>query len=801
MKKKKRISVLVLAMLSLGLTNVSYAEDVTELLKTPDELVSDLTQEDLEKAVGADGLGERKQEVEYGPVAPFGFKQRASFENVNAYILKNKFSNPPIVRDSRYGSTYVSNYKHNRPIGVVVHETANPGSTIEGEVNFMFNNQHNAFVHAFTDNRKVIETAPTEYLAWGAGPKANPYYMHIELVEENTFDKFARSVNNDAFWIAKQLFEWGLPVISAEKDGVGTVISHYSVSMFLGGTNHVDPIGYFAQWGYTMDEFIELINIKYNEIQRNNKQNAKVIEETDLDQTRKIVNNSYSMYTLPYNTPGSTYVKPVSAAHNVGDTVKLTKLVKTNENVKAYQIDNGLYVDYRAFQMPAEIVVDEKMNEIFKVKDAGYSIYSAPYGTEYSTYLGVLNSKVKVNDEVRVTRYVETSEKVKTYYIESIGWVNTQALRTPADIIQNQPLNQTMKVKDSGYSVYSKPYGTKGATHQGALSKYHNTNSSVNIIGYAETSEGVKVYQVKNVGWVDTRAFSEFATITSETPMNQTLQVRDGGYSVYTTPYNTPNSERKGSLNQFHKNGSHVVVSKYAETSEGVKVYYINGTGWIDTRAFSEVDQVVEQEEYTDKLFKVKDAGYSVYTEPYGTLNATRKGALSNFYKKDSVVEVTKFAKTSADVNVYYITGVGWVDIRALEELDTITRKEIYDHEMTVTIKDAGYSVYSEPYGTAGAEFKGALSKFESTGTKVVVTEYVETSANVKVYHVYGIGWVDIRAFEKELPVLENIMTEESTSIEETSEMTFETQEKITEQTEAEIHESNETQASISSAE
>ena len=154
LKKKKRISVLVLAMLSLGLTNISYAEDVTELLKIPDELVSDLTQEDLEKAVGADGLGERKQEVEYGPVAPFGFKQRASFENVNAYILKNKFSNPPIVRDSRYGSTYVSNYKHNRPIGVVVHETANPGSTIEGEVNFMFNNQHNAFVHAFTDNRK-----------------------------------------------------------------------------------------------------------------------------------------------------------------------------------------------------------------------------------------------------------------------------------------------------------------------------------------------------------------------------------------------------------------------------------------------------------------------------------------------------------------------------------------------------------------------------------------------------------------------------------------------------------------------
>ena len=58
-------------------------------------------------------------------------------------------------------------YKYGQPIGIVIHETANPNSNISGEVNFMYGNYKNAFVHAFASNGEIIETADTNYLAWG----------------------------------------------------------------------------------------------------------------------------------------------------------------------------------------------------------------------------------------------------------------------------------------------------------------------------------------------------------------------------------------------------------------------------------------------------------------------------------------------------------------------------------------------------------------------------------------------------------------------------------------------------------
>ena len=53
-----------------------------------------------------------------------------------------------------------------RPEGIVVHDTANDNSTIDGEIAFMKRNYNSAFVHAFVDGNRIIETAPTDYLSW-----------------------------------------------------------------------------------------------------------------------------------------------------------------------------------------------------------------------------------------------------------------------------------------------------------------------------------------------------------------------------------------------------------------------------------------------------------------------------------------------------------------------------------------------------------------------------------------------------------------------------------------------------------
>ena len=124
----------------------------------------------------------------------------------------------------------------------------------------MKNNYNSAFVHAFVDGNRIIETAPTDYLSWGAGPYGNERYINVEIVHTHDYDSFARSMNNYADYAATQLQYYGLKPNSAENDGSGTVWTHSAISRWLGGTDHADPHGYFKQHNYSYNELYDLIN-------------------------------------------------------------------------------------------------------------------------------------------------------------------------------------------------------------------------------------------------------------------------------------------------------------------------------------------------------------------------------------------------------------------------------------------------------------------------------------------------------------------------------------------------------------
>jgi bifunctional autolysin len=57
-------------------------------------------------------------------------------------------------------------------------------------------------------------------------------------------------------------------VTSAETSAKGSLWSHRAVSNHLGGTNHVDPHGYFEQWGYKYSDFVKLVKQKYNRLNK-----------------------------------------------------------------------------------------------------------------------------------------------------------------------------------------------------------------------------------------------------------------------------------------------------------------------------------------------------------------------------------------------------------------------------------------------------------------------------------------------------------------------------------------------------
>ncbi|AGR64574.1 peptidoglycan recognition protein family protein [Limosilactobacillus reuteri] len=161
------------------------------------------------------------------------------------------------------------------PRGVVIHDTGNENSTISSEVSYMKQNYSSTrvFVHTFIDNQQILNIADTKYMAEGAGPYANPYFVQFEMPHEYTAASFANQLGNAAYYTAYILKQNNLPVTKGTKDGGGTVWTHAMISSYLGGTDHEDPISYWSTTArklfgttYNINNFVELVQAYYNQM-------------------------------------------------------------------------------------------------------------------------------------------------------------------------------------------------------------------------------------------------------------------------------------------------------------------------------------------------------------------------------------------------------------------------------------------------------------------------------------------------------------------------------------------------------
>lgn len=161
------------------------------------------------------------------------------------------------------------------PRGVVIHDTGNENSTISSEVSYMKQNYSSTrvFVHTFIDNQQILNIADTKYMAEGAGPYANPYFVQFEMPHEYTAASFANQLGNAAYYTAYILKQNNLPVTKGTKDGGGTVWTHAMISSYLGGTDHEDPISYWSTSArklfgttYNINNFVELVQAYYNQM-------------------------------------------------------------------------------------------------------------------------------------------------------------------------------------------------------------------------------------------------------------------------------------------------------------------------------------------------------------------------------------------------------------------------------------------------------------------------------------------------------------------------------------------------------
>lgn len=153
--------------------------------------------------------------------------------------------------------------------GIVAHSTGNTNDTDEANLSYFRREWRNrqAFPHFFVDHDSITQIASVNYRAWAAGKKANDRYIHVELCQTTDKDKFWSSYRRYVWLIAYLLKQRNLGVVPASPNGNGTLWSHKQVSQWLGGTDHVDPVGYLEGWGITWGRFVADVQIEYDRLE------------------------------------------------------------------------------------------------------------------------------------------------------------------------------------------------------------------------------------------------------------------------------------------------------------------------------------------------------------------------------------------------------------------------------------------------------------------------------------------------------------------------------------------------------
>lgn len=711
------------------------------------------------------------------------FENRGTSYSFSPYLSSN---NSQIIKYPH--AKIVTNYKPQfpkfgysegvgRPRGVVIHETANPNSTIWSEIEYMSKNYNNAFVQAFADANNIIEIHPTDYAAWGCGPNGNPYFVQIELVEHGNKTDFYKSVNNQAYYAAHILKRYNLSPSRAsgtKGNPQGSIWGHFEVSSLLGGTNHSDPVGYFGKYGYSFNEFYELVQYHYNTLSY-----TIITKENNVNYQGRIIQTE-DIFSKPKTTIEA--VKTGSTASFINKYVSITKEATTNDGQKYYfSKELGGWVSASTVDLFDTIEYSKEVH-----------ISGAILSADVAGHHGVFNGIYKTASDVQMIGFaknyagkaVTIKKEAKTvratwYYFAvdgvDIGWMDSRAFTIYDPILSQKEVNSDGKLlsasKIQTHDIYSEVYKTgPNSKFIGKAGVYGG--QIVKIIQEATTFR-TKWYQIsvggKTVGWIDSRAFEIYDPILTQKsieiagkllPTNK-IQTHDVYSEIYRS---SPHSVFIGKAGVY---GGQVVKIIQEATTFRTKWYQIsvNGKviGWIDNRAFEVYDPILTQKtiDMDGKLLPAdKISTHDVYSEIYKTSPNSKYLGKAGVYSGKIVTVIQEATTFRAKWYQISVTGktIGWIDSRAFEVYDPVLTQKKLDiaGKLLPASKIPAHDVYSEIYKTSpNSKY---LVKAGAYGGQVVTIIQEATTFRAKWYQISVnekiIGWIDSRAFEMYDPIL-----------------------------------------------
>ncbi|HBI9296593.1 TPA: glucosaminidase domain-containing protein [Staphylococcus aureus] len=531
--------------------------------------------------------------------------------SINDYIRKNNLKAPKIEEDyTSYFPKYAYRNGVGRPEGIVVHDTANDRSTINGEISYMKNNYQNAFVHAFVDGDRIIETAPTDYLSWGVGAVGNPRFINVEIVHTHDYASFARSMNNYADYAATQLQYYGLKPDSAEYDGNGTVWTHYAVSKYLGGTDHADPHGYLRSHNYSYDQLYDLINEKYlikmGKVAPWGTQSTTTPTTPSKPSTGKLTvaaNNGVAqikptnsgLYTTVYDKTGK-------ATNEVQKTFAVSKTA-TLGNQKFYLVQDYNSGNKFGWVKEGDVVYNTakspvNVNQTYSIKP-GTKLYTVPWGTSKQIAGSVSGSG---NQTFKASKQQQIDKSIYLYGTVNgkSGWISKAYLAVPA-----APKKAVAQPKTAvkAYAV-TKPQTTQTVSK---IAQVKPNNTGIRASVYEKTAKNGAKYADRTFYVTKERAHgNETYVLLNNTSHNiplgwfnvKDLNVQNLGKEVKTTQKYTVNKSNNGlsmvpwgTKNQVILTGDHIAQGTFnaaKQVSVGKDVYLYgtinNRTGWVNAK-------------------------------------------------------------------------------------------------------------------------------------------------------------------------------------------------------------------------
>ena len=736
---------------SAALNNTNVNNKTTTSTQSNDASVSDSTSS-VYKGIGGKG----------GPATVSTYSTTSSLpkyvpqvkSSINNYIRSNNLKAPSI---EEHYTSYFPKYGYRngvgKPEGIVVHDTANDNSTIEGEINYMRNNYTNAFVHAFVDGNRIIETAPTDYLSWGAGPYGNNRFINVEIVHTHDYASFARSMNNYADYAATQLQYYGLKPDSAEYDAKGTVWTHYAISRYLGGTDHADPHAYLSNHNYSYDELYDLINEKYlikmgkvapwGTTSTNNSTpttkpsvNNKKLTVTSNNGLAQIKSDNSGLYTTVYDSKGKT----TNQVHNTLAVTKSAQLGKDKYYLVSDYNSGKLYGWVKQSETIYNTTTSKtKVNKSYTIKP-GTTLYTVPWGN-YNQIAGTVSKsnqspfKASTSQQVGKSTYVYGSVNGLTGWVSKYYLNDIQNKADTTNVLNVSQLNNTLgQVAKKNSGAYTTVYDSSG-----------KINPSINGNTYRVTKKATlnnkNFYLISDFngnqshGWIP----SSEINIQTTTPINDGIKNYNikGNSNIYETPW--------GSSSQIKA----TVPSKgdVLKSIDALKVgsnTYLHGVinnvwGWI----LSDDVQTVKTSQKTSSVQTVSKIAQ---------VNSTNDGIRSSIYDAsgkhakqyaNKTYVVTKEKKS--DDNTYVLlsstsgnTPLGWYNVKDLNIKNLDKEQKV---KGTYTVNQNNKGLYTIAWGTNQQRLdKNNIANQTFTASKSTIVDgktYQVTKRKV----VNGITW------------------------------------------------------------